>query len=118
MAKRHADYACGTGCPVEATLEIIGGKWKGSILFHLSGGERRYSELRRAMPNVSPRILAKALRELEADGVIARTVYPTVPPQVDYRLSDGGAALRPAIALLADWGRARLRAAELLAAAE
>ncbi|MBS7541313.1 winged helix-turn-helix transcriptional regulator [Ancylobacter lacus] len=118
MAKRHTDYSCGTGCPVEATLEIIGGKWKGGLLFHLSGGERRYSELRRAMPNVSPRILAKALRELEADGVIARTVYPTVPPQVGYRLSASGEALRPAIALLAGWGRARLAVAPELAAAE
>lgn len=108
MAKRHEDYSCGTGCPVEASLEIIGAKWKGGTIFHLLDGELRFSELRRRMPNVTQRILAKALRELEADGIIARRVYPTVPPQVGYRLTEDGEKLRPMVLGLADWGRARL----------
>lgn len=116
MAKRHEDYSCGTGCPVEAALEIIGAKWKGGILYHLLDGELRFSELRRRMPNVTQRILAKALRELEADGVIARRVYPTVPPQVGYRLSADGERLRPVVLGLAEWGRSRLAAPALEAA--
>ncbi|HSI40359.1 MAG TPA: helix-turn-helix domain-containing protein [Xanthobacteraceae bacterium] len=111
MAKRHARYDCATGCPVEAALEIIGAKWKGSALFHMLDGEQRFSDLRRRMPLVTQRILAKALRELEADGVIVRTVYPTVPPQVGYRLSPSGEDLRPTILQLAGWGRRRLAAA-------
>jgi DNA-binding HxlR family transcriptional regulator len=108
MAKRHEDYSCGAGCPVEATLEIIGAKWKGGTIFHLLGGELRFSELRRRMPNVTQRILAKALRELEADGIVARRVYPTVPPQVGYRLTEEGERLRPMVIGLAEWGRERL----------
>lgn len=104
MARRHQDYACGEGCPVEAALEIIGAKWKGGIVYHLLAGETRFSELGRRMPNVTARILAKALRELEADGVITRTVYPTIPPQVGYRLTEAGERLRPAILELHRWG--------------
>ncbi|TCK31486.1 HxlR family transcriptional regulator [Ancylobacter aquaticus] len=115
MARRHQDYACGEGCPVEATLEIIGAKWKGGIVYHLLSGEVRFSELGRRMPNVTARILAKALRELEADGVIARTVYPTLPPQVGYRLTENGERLRPAILELHRWG-SRSRAAYDVAA--
>lgn len=122
MAKRHEDYSCGTGCPVEASLEIIGAKWKGGTIYHLLEGELRFSELRRRMPNVTQRILAKALRELEADGIIARRVYPTVPPQVGYRLTADGERLRPMVLGLAQWGRERLvtrkQAAPELQAAE
>jgi DNA-binding HxlR family transcriptional regulator len=120
MARRHQDYACGEGCPVEAALEIIGAKWKGGIVYHLLSGEVRFAELRRRMANVTPRILAKALRELEADGVIARTVYPTVPPQVGYRLTDEGEGLRPAILALHRWGSRRqgARGGTLAVAAE
>lgn len=104
MARRHQDYSR-TGCAVEAALEIIGAKWKGGIIYQLLGGELRFSELRRRMPGVTQRILAKALRELEADGVISRTVYPTVPPQVGYQLTAEGEALRPAVMVLHDWGK-------------
>ncbi|MFT0860617.1 winged helix-turn-helix transcriptional regulator [Ancylobacter sp. G4_0304] len=115
MAKRH-QYLQGTGCPVERTLEIIGAKWKGAILYHLLDGEQRFSELKRRMARVSQRILAKALRELEADGVIDRTVYPTVPPQVGYRLTAEGEKLRPALLAMASWGRARGAGPVMLAA--
>lgn len=115
MARRHQDYACGEGCPVEAALEIIGAKWKGGIVYHLLGGELRFSELRRRMPNVTPRILAKALRELEADGVVSRTVYPTVPPQVGYQLTADGERLRTAVLELHRWGNRRRPAFDVAA---
>ncbi|MDE1568392.1 winged helix-turn-helix transcriptional regulator [Aquabacter sp. P-9] len=103
MARRHEALDC-PGCPVEVALEMIGGKWKGSILFHLATGEKRHSQLRRAMGHVSQRILTKALRELEADGIVARSVVPTTPPQVSYALSPTGETLREALAALARWG--------------
>ena len=109
MARRHGNYACSTGCPVEAALEIIGAKWKGGVIYHLLDGELRFMELQRHMPNVSQRILSKALRELEADSVIARTVYPTVPPQVGYRLTPDGETLREAVLNLRDWGARRIQ---------
>lgn len=90
-------------------MEIIGAKWKGGTVFHLLGGEKRFSELRRLMPNVTQRILSKALRELEADGLVVRTVYPTVPPQVGYRLTAKGETLRAAILALREWGAAHLQ---------
>lgn len=110
MARRHVTYE-GTGCPVEATLALIGAKWKGATVYHLIDGELRFSELRRRMPNVTQRILSKALRELEGDGLVLRTVYPTVPPQVGYRLTDKGEALRGAVQALADFGRGHLQGA-------
>lgn len=109
MAKRHAALEC-AGCPVEVALEMIGGKWKGSILFHLLTGEKRHSELRRAMGHVTQRILTKALRELEADGILTRKVVPTVPPQVSYALSPTGESLRGAIEALSRWGEGLIAA--------
>ncbi|TCT02182.1 winged helix-turn-helix transcriptional regulator [Aquabacter spiritensis] len=117
MAKRHIGY-CYAGCPVEAALEIIGAKWKGGTIYHLLSGEKRFSELRRLMPNVSQRILSKALRELEADGILLRTVYPAVPPQVGYRLTEKGEALRPAVLALRSFGAMHLPAQDRPVAAE
>lgn len=108
MARRHLTYEC-SGCPVEAAMEIIGAKWKGGTVFHLLSGEKRFSELRRLMPNVTQRILSKALRELEADGLVSRTVYPTVPPQVGYRLTAKGEGLRTAVLALREWGANHLQ---------
>ncbi|MBS7541559.1 winged helix-turn-helix transcriptional regulator [Ancylobacter oerskovii] len=116
MAKRHSNYTRGTGCPVEAALEIIGAKWKGGVIYHLLDGELRFMELQRRMPTVTQRILSKALRELEADGVILRTVYPTVPPQVGYRLTPDGEALREPVLGLRAWGARRTAAACAMAA--
>lgn len=107
LAKRHSSYA-GGGCPVEAALEIIGAKWKGATVFHLLDGELRFSELRRRIPSVTQRILSKALREMEADGIVARTVYPAMPPQVGYRLTEKGERLRGAVLALAAFGRGHL----------
>ena len=101
---KHRKYDCSTGCPVEATLELIGGKWKGLVLYHLLQGTMRFSELRRKTPSVSQRMLTRQLRELEAVGLIVRTVHAEVPPRVEYRLSAQGETLRPVILALREWG--------------
>ncbi|MDP2696515.1 helix-turn-helix domain-containing protein [Thalassospira sp.] len=92
------------GCPVEGTLEIIGGKWKGVVLFHLMQGTRRFNELRRSMPGVTQRMLTRQLRELESAGLIHREVYAEVPPRVEYSLTAKGETLRMIILSLKDWG--------------
>ena len=104
MASRFAHYDCSGGCPVEAALEQIAGKWKGLILFHLMEGVLRFNELSRRVGSVTQRSLTKQLRELEADGIIRREVFAVVPPRVEYSLTDKGRALRQVIEGLRDWG--------------
>jgi len=89
------------GCPVEATLSYLDGKWKGVILFHLMDRTLRFNELRRHLPAITQRMLTKQLRELEESGVISRTVYPVVPPRVEYALTPLGSTLKPVIRALA-----------------
>lgn len=95
-------------CPVEACLDLIGGKWKAVILFHLLGGTKRFNELRRLLPKITQRMLTRQLRELEADALIERRVYPEVPPKVEYRLSEFGRTLEPIVRALAHWGAKHL----------
>lgn len=105
---RFETYDCSQGCPVEATLEVIGGKWKGIILFHLLSGTMRFSELQRAAGTVTQRMLTKQLRELEADGLISRKVYPVVPPKVEYSMTKKGRSLEPILEAMRDWGGKQL----------
>ena len=99
-----------TDCGVEATLEVLGGKWKGVILYQLREELKRFNQLHRLLPNITQRMLTRQLRELEHDGLIHRKVYPEVPPKVEYSLSDNGKSLIPIIMLLKDWGDSNLLA--------
>ncbi|QEY26409.1 winged helix-turn-helix transcriptional regulator [Neisseria zalophi] len=91
-------------CPVVSTLDIIGGKWKVLILYHLSVETRRFNELQRLMPPVTQRMLTLQLRELEKDGIVHREVYPQVPPKVEYSLTELGLTLMPVIRTIYKWG--------------
>lgn len=93
---------------VEATLEVIGGKWKCVILCHLMRGKKRTSELKRLMPDITQKMLTQQLRELEADGVIDRIVYNQVPPKVEYELSEYGSSLSGILNALCTWGEGHL----------
>lgn len=93
---------------VESALKILEGRWKLVILFHMFGGRvMRFSDLERAIPDVSQKMLIQQLRQLEADGIVHRTVYPQVPPKVEYRLTEWGQDLCPALDALLGWAAAR-----------
>lgn len=89
---------------VEATLEVIGGKWKCVILCHLTHGKKRTSDFKRLMPNITQKMLTQQLRELEDDGIVNRIVYNQVPPKVEYELTPYGDSLRPILDSLCNWG--------------
>ncbi len=91
-------------CPVEATLELMGGKYKALILFHLIDSTLRFNELQKLIPQATPKMLTQQLRELEKDSLISRTVYPVVPPKVEYQLTDFGKSIIPIINAMCDWG--------------
>jgi DNA-binding HxlR family transcriptional regulator len=93
-------------CVVERTTEVIGGKWTTLILRELLRGTRRFGELRAALAGISPKTLTDRLRDLEESGVVTRTVYPEVPPRVEYALTEKGEALRPVVDAMAAWGAA------------
>lgn len=92
-------------CPVEAAIRVMSGKWKPLILWYLyHGGTKRFSELRRHVPQATEKMLTQHLRELESDGLVTRTVYPQVPPKVEYTLTDRGRAFGPVLLAMYDWG--------------
>ena len=91
---------------VEDALKILEGRWKLVILFHLFGGRKlRFSDLERAIPAISQKMLIQQLRQLERDGIVARIVHPVVPPKVEYRLTPGGEELCPALDELLYWAQ-------------
>ena len=96
-------------CPVEATLELIGGKYKALILWHLSETNLRFSELRRVIHGVTAKMLTQQLRELESQELIHREVFPVVPPKVEYSLTELGRSLMPILVAMRDWGSEYLR---------
>lgn len=96
-------------CPVEATLELIGGKYKALILWHLSEKKLRFSELKKAVKNATPKMLTQQLRELEANNLIHREVYAVIPPKVEYSLTDLGRSLMPILVAMRDWGADYMR---------
>ena len=91
-------------CGLDAALVVLGGKWKPLILYHLAHGTRRYGELRRAIGSVSDKVLIQQLKELQADGIIARLDYGEIPPKVEYSLTAFGRTLGRALAPLCEWG--------------
>lgn len=92
-------------CPVEVGLNILSGRWKLKILWHLSGGTLRFNELQRLLGCITTKTLTQQLRELEEQGIITRKVFPEIPPKVEYSLSELGATLKPILAQLCDWGK-------------
>lgn len=92
------------GCPVQATSNVLAGKWKVLILWHLSFGSRRFAEIRNVLPGVTEKVLTAQLREMERDGVIERLVTERVPPRVDYQLTDAGRDLVPVMEAMGGWG--------------
>ena len=109
--KNNPEY----GCPVEVTLDVIGGKWKGMVLYCLLNGTARFNELRRLIPRATQRVLTTQLRELEQDGVITRKVYAEVPPRVEYSLTEFGLSLKPILELMGAWGEEYRQLVEELA---
>ncbi|MFG0320248.1 MAG: winged helix-turn-helix transcriptional regulator [Planctomycetota bacterium JB042] len=98
-------YDWRTGCDVEATLSVVGGRWKPVLVCHLLAGRKRFGELRRLTPNATERMIALQLRELEADGVLTRHVYAEVPPRVEYELTELGRSLEGILVRMQEWGR-------------
>ena len=100
MPKRVRTY----NCPVEAAIAVMGGRWKPLILWWLNQRTYRFAELRRAIPGITEKMLTQQLRELEADGVVSRRIYPTVPPKVEYSLTDYGRSLKRSLNEISKWG--------------
>lgn len=94
---------------VQATLSVLGGKWKILILWHLKDEARRFSELKRLMPEITEKMLIQQLRELEKDEIVNRHVYPEVPPRVEYSFTTYGRSLEPVLHALRDWGGTHLQ---------
>jgi DNA-binding HxlR family transcriptional regulator len=102
MTKKWTPASAADG--VEQVLNILEGKWKLVILFHLFGGQvKRFSELEKAIPAITQKMLIQQLRQMEADGIVTRTIYHQVPPKVEYRLTDWGQELCPALDALLKW---------------
>lgn len=102
---RHI-YDCAAGCPIESTLQVISGKWKSVIIYHILQYQKcRFSQLQKLMPDCSKRMLALQLKELEQDEIVTKTIYPTVPPKTEYQLSDFGLTLKSIIVEMEKWGQ-------------
>lgn len=101
MVYREKEYKCG----IDVTLAVVGGKWKASILWHLAQGTMRFSDLQRQFSDTTRKMLTQQLRELEADGLVHREVYPQVPPKVEYSLTAKGRSIHPILEMMCDWGR-------------
>lgn len=91
-------------CPVEATISLIGGKYKSLILWKLMGGTLRFSQLRKEVSGATPKMLTQQLRELEADGLVMREVFPVIPPKVEYSLTEFGRSIAPVLEAMYSWG--------------
>ncbi|MGI5878654.1 MAG: winged helix-turn-helix transcriptional regulator [Christensenellales bacterium] len=109
MNEQKKSDCCGlkdAECSIEKSLEILNGKWSFLILRELFGGTRRFGELRRALPGISPKTLSERLRVFGEKGILVRKAYPTVPPTVEYTLTPKGESLMPVIRAMKEWGAA------------
>jgi DNA-binding HxlR family transcriptional regulator len=102
------------GCPVQATSNVLAGKWKVLIVWHLAFGSRRFAEIRDLLPGVSEKVLTAQLRDLERDGILCRLATESLPPRVDYLLSDAGKELIPVMEAMCGWGTKHLGVAPTL----
>lgn len=100
-------------CPVSATLDLIGGKYKALILWHLAENKLRFSQLNKLIPSATPKMLTQQLREMEAQDLVHREVFPVVPPKVEYSLTDLGRSLMPVLVSMRDWGATYLNSQNL-----
>jgi DNA-binding HxlR family transcriptional regulator len=105
MVYREKEYKCG----IDVTLAVVGGKWKASILWHLAQQTMRFSDLQRQFAGTTRKMLTQQLRELEADGLVHREVYPQVPPKVEYSLTEKGRSIFPILDMMCNWARQYLR---------
>lgn len=105
MIYREKEYKCG----IDVTLAVVGGKWKASILWHLAQGTMRFSELQRQFSSTTRKMLTQQLRELEADGLVHREIFPQVPPKVEYSLTAKGDSIFPILEQMCAWGQIFLR---------
>ena len=105
LVYRGKKYTCG----IDVTLALVGGKWKASILWHLAQGTMRFSDLQRQFSDTTRKMLTQQLRELEADGLVHREVYPQVPPKVEYSLTEKGMSIFPILQQMCDWGKLYLQ---------
>jgi DNA-binding HxlR family transcriptional regulator len=96
-------------CPIQAIVNVMGGKWKLAILYQLFQGTKRYGELKRLVPKATERMLTLQLRELEASGIVKRTVYAEVPPKVEYSLTELGLSLEPVLQTMLNWSETYLQ---------
>ena len=100
--------AAPTKCPLTAAINAIGGKWSLICLYWLDSGTRRFNELHRLMPDISHKVLSETLRNLEQEGLIVRTIYPEVPPRVEYCISEHGESVRPILQAVRAWGQGQI----------
>jgi DNA-binding HxlR family transcriptional regulator len=92
-------------CPVDLTLDVIGGRWKGLVFWNLRDGTKRFGELKKILVGINDKMLTQVLRELESSGVVNRKVHEVIPPKVEYSLTEEGLKLLPVMQLMADWGQ-------------
>ncbi|WP_298737942.1 helix-turn-helix domain-containing protein [uncultured Chitinophaga sp.] len=108
IKKNQLKYHSAEECPITATIDVIGGKWKPPIIWLLLKGPMRFGEFSKVMPSIALKVLSRCLKELEADGIIIRKAYPEIPPRVEYSLSEKGESLREVMFLLSNWSRVHI----------
>lgn len=101
---QHDQTTAEAECPVRTTVRLLGGKYKSVIVWGLMGGTKRFSEIQALVPEATSKMITKQLRELEADGLVSRKVYPVVPPRTEYSLTEFGRSAIPLIKHMSEWG--------------